>query len=174
MIGNWDAFDFAYNTLMSGVDSKVASFLPGKVGPVLSGLSTVAQATNDALDRGMSQKQAFWNGLMAGVFEGLFEKWSIGNFRALKKVASNYAKDIALNIAKSMLVKASNATLTEVANIAYDSIVNGDFSQYETKVRQYVINGMTETEAKKKASLELGGQVAETVASSVLEDLIGK
>jgi uncharacterized protein YukE len=131
MIGNWDAFDFLYNTGMSGIDSLAASVLPGGAGSVLLGLSAAAQATNDALDRGMSQKQAFWNGLAAGIFEGVFEKWSIGNFRGLKEVASTHAKDIAKNIAKSMLVNASEETLTEIANIAYDAIVNGDFSQYD-------------------------------------------
>ena len=166
MIGNWDAFDFVYNTTMSGADSFVASALPG--GSVLLGLSAAGQATNDALDRGMSKKQAFWTGLASGVFEGLFERWSIGNFNALKEVASAHGKDIAKNIAKSMLVNASEETLTEIANIAYDSIVNGDFSQYETLVRQYVVSGMTEEEAKEKAALDLGGQVFEAGASGAL------
>ena len=169
MIGNWDAFDFVYNTAMSGVDSKVASVLPGGTGGILLGLSAAAQATNDALERGLSQKQVFWNGMMAGVFEGIFEIWSIGDFRALKKVASTHAKDIAWNTARSMLVNASDATLKEVANIAYDTIINGDFSQYETKVRQYVINGMEESEAKKEAARELGSQVVEAAASGVFE-----
>ena len=169
MIGNWDAFDFVYNTAMSGVDSKVASVLPGGTGGILLGLSAAAQATNDALERGLSQKQVFWNGMMAGVFEGIFEIWSIGDFRALKKVASTHVKDIAWNTARSMLVNASDATLKEVANIAYDTIINGDFSQYETKVRQYVINGMEESEAKKEAAQELGSQVVEAAASGVFE-----
>ena len=95
--------------------------------------------------------------------------WSVGDLRALKKVASTHAEDIAWNIAKSMLVNASDATLKEVANIAYDTLINGDFSQYETKVRQYVLSGMTEAEAKKKAAQELGRQVVEATASSVLD-----
>ena len=138
---------------------------------MLLGLSTAAQATNDALDRGMSKEQAFWNGLMSGVFECVFEKWSIGEFKALKNVASTQAKDIALNIAKSMLVNASEETLTEIANVAYDTIVNGDFSQYETKVRQYVVNGLTETEAKNQAARDLGWQVAESGAGGALMGL---
>ena len=68
-----------------------------------------------------------------------------------------------------MLGKVSDATLKEVANIAYDTIINGDFSQYETKVRQYVINGMEESEAKKEAARELGSQVVEAAASGVFE-----
>ena len=60
------------------------------------------------------------------------------------------------------------ATRKEVANIAYDAINNGDFSEYETKVRQYVINGKKEPGAKQKAALEIGSQVAEDIASDVI------
>ena len=172
MIGNWDAFDFAYNIAMETEDFLAVTFLPGKIGSALSILSTVAQATNDALDRGMPQEQVFWNGLMAGVFEGIFEIWSVGDLRALKKVAANQAKDIALNIAKSMLGNVSDVIIKKAAAVAYDAINNGDFSQYETKVRQYVVNGMTEAEAKKKAALEFGSQVAENIVSDLLKKLI--
>lgn len=172
MIGNWDAFDFAYNIAMNTEDFLAVTFLPGKIGSALSVLSVAAQATNDALDRGMSQKQVFWNGMMAGVFEGIFEIWSVGDFRALKKVASTHVKDIALNIAKSMLGKVSDATLKRVANTVYDTIINGDFSQYETKVRQYIINGMKEPEAKKRAALEFGAQVAEDIVSELFKGAI--
>ena len=170
-IGNWDVFDFLYNTTMSGIDSAAASVLPGGSGSIVLGLSAAAQATNDALDRGMSQGQAFWNGLASGVFEGLFEYWSIGKFKALKEVASAHGWDIAKNIAKSMLTNAYEETLTEIANIMYDSIINGDFSQYETLVRQYVVSGMTEAEAKRKAALDLGGQIVESGASGALMGL---
>ena len=167
-IGNWDAFDFIYNTGMSMADSATSVALLGGFGGITLGLSAAAQATNDAMNRGMSQGQAFWNGLIAGTFECLFESISIGNFNALKEVASAHGKDIVWNIAKSMLVNASEETLTEVANIAYDSIFNGDFSQYETLVRQYVVSGMTEEEAKRKAALDLGGQIVESGASGAL------
>ena len=129
-IGNWDAFDFLYNTTMSGADSMTASLVFGDFGGVVLGLSAAAQATNDALDRGMSDGQAFWNGLFAGVFESLFETVSIGNFNKLKEVAPDSVKTIIKNLGKSMLVNASEETLTELANIAYDTMINGDFANY--------------------------------------------
>jgi hypothetical protein len=128
-IGNWDAFDFLYNTTMSGVDSLAASVFGGAGGAVL-GLSAAAQGTNDALMRGMSSDQAFWNGLWSGVFEGLFETISIGQFNALKEIAPKDIKDIFKNLGKSMLVNASEETLTEIANIGYDTLVNGEFANY--------------------------------------------
>ena len=129
-IGNWDAFDFVYNTTMSGADSLASGLMFGNAAGTVLGLSAASQATNDALDRGMSDGQAFWNGLFSGVFEGLFETISIGNFNALKEVAPNGIKDIIKNLGKSMLVNASEETLTEIANIAYDTLVNGEFANY--------------------------------------------
>ena len=129
-IGNWDAFDFLYSTAMSGADSLVAGTLFGNMGGVVLGLSAAAQGTNDALARGMSSGQAFWNGLISGVFEGLFETVSIGNFNRLKEVAPESIKDLIKNLGKSMLVNASEEALTEIANIAYDTLINGEFANY--------------------------------------------
>ena len=129
-IGNWDAFDFLYTTAMSGADSLVAGVTFGNLGGAVLGLSAAAQGTNDALERGMSDGQAFWNGLFSGVFEGLFETVSIGNFNKLKEVAPDSVKTIFKNLGKSMLVNASEEALTEIANIGYDTLINGEFANY--------------------------------------------
>lgn len=155
-IGNWDAFDFLYSTAMSGADSLVAGTVFNKFGGVVLGLSAAAQGTNDALSRGMSDGQAFWNGLISGVFEGLFETLSIGNFNRLKEVAPESVKDIIKNLAKSMLVNASEETFTEIANIGYDTIINGEFANY------------TWEELKNGAWKEALWQVLESGASGAL------
>ena len=129
-IGNWDAFDFLYSTVMSGADSLVSGLAFGNFGGAVLGLTAAAQATNDALERGMSDGQAFWNGLVSGVFEGLFETVSIGNFNKLKEIAPDRVKTIIKNLGKSMLVNASEETLTELANITYDTLINGEFANY--------------------------------------------
>ncbi|MBP3554450.1 MAG: strawberry notch family protein [Clostridia bacterium] len=170
-IGSFDAFDFLYNTGMSTADSLTQALTLGSGGALTLGLSAAAQATNDALERGLSDKKAFENGFFAGSFEAIFEKVSIGNFKALQEVPADSIKDIAKNIGKSMLVNASEETFTELANIAYDTFVNGDFSSYETKIRQYMTSGMSESEAKRKVALELGAQIAEAGASGALMGL---
>ena len=129
-IGSWDAGAFLYNAGMSAADSIVSGLAFGNLGGTVLGLSAAAQATNDALDRGMSEKQAFWNGLASGVFEGLFESISIGQFNALKEVAPDSVKSIVKNLGKSMLVNASEEMLTELANITYDALVNGEYANY--------------------------------------------
>lgn len=168
-IGDWDAFDFLYNTTMSAADSVASVSMFGSAGGTVAlGLSAAAQGTNDALERGMSKDQAFWNGLASGVFEALFESVSIGKFNALKNSFKPGIKNAAKDIAKLMLVNASEETLTEVANILYDTIANGDFSQAETAIRQYMSMGLSESDAKRKVALELGAQIVESGASGAL------
>jgi len=168
-IGHWDAFDFIYNTGMSAADSFVAGTAFGPTGAgVTLGLSAAASGTNNALERGLTKEQAFWNGLSSGIFEGLFETVSLGQFSALKQSFAFGGKEIAKNIAKSMLVNASEEMATEAANIVYDIIANGDFSHYETTVRMYMAQGMSEEDAKWNAALDLGAQIAESGASGAL------
>lgn len=170
-IGNFDAFDFVYQTAVSGVDSYANAQIFGPAAEVMLGLSAAASATNDAINRGASNSQAFWTGITAGTFEAIFEHASIENLRGMKAVASAKGKDIALNIAKSMLTNASEETLTEVANVVYDLIANGDFSQYETTIRQYQTMGLEPKEAKRKAAIDLGLQVLESGSSGALMGL---
>ncbi len=150
----WDAHDFLYNTVMSGANSLAASAIPG--GGAVLGLSAAAQGTNEALERGLSNEQAFITGAMQGIFEGLFESVSIGRFKSLQEAVTKSGKDVALNIAKSMLVNASEEACTEVANILFDTMVNGALANY------------TWEELENGAWWDAMGQVIESAASGAL------
>lgn len=163
----WDAFDFVYNTAMSGVDSFVVAPL-GTAGAVSLGLSAAANTTNDILERGGTNSQAFWGGIAAGVFEGFFEKFSISQLDSMQEGMVKGFKDYAINVGKSMLTNASEETATEIANILYDYAANGGISQYALLVEEYIANGETEESAKKKAAQKLGWQIVEAGASGML------
>ena len=139
-----DAFDFLYNTTMSGVDSLAATAVYGSLGGVSLGLSAAASATNDALDRGFTDEQALKQGFISGAFEMLFESISIGKF--LNEDAS---KGLLRNLASSMFVNASEETFTELANIAYDTFANGDLSNYQVRIQELVDSGKTPEEARR-------------------------
>ena len=168
-VGEWDAFDFLYGTGTSMAESALATAVYGKFGGVALGLSAAASSTNDALDRGMSKGQAFTSGLASGIFEGIFESWSIGAFGDLtKNLKRADFRNLAKYVGKNMWNNAKEETLTEIANIAYDTLFNGDFSQYETAIRQYMASGLSETDAKLQVAKELGVQVAEAAGSGAL------
>lgn len=164
-IGNWDAFDFVYNSGMSMADSFASTMMLGNLGGLALGLSAAGQGTNAALDRGMTGDDAFWTGFTSGLFEGLFETASIGKFNALKEIPGNTVKAFARNLGSSMITNASEEALTEIANIAYDLVANGAFSQAETAVRMYMAAGMSEKDARNKVLKENIGQVIEAGAS---------
>lgn len=166
-IGNWDAFDFVYNTIMSGVDS-LAMATSGGAGTVLLGLSAAADTTNDIISRGGTSNQAFWGGLAAGTFETIFEKISLGNLKAFKEQLATTGKKAIKNLAKSMLVNASEEGATEIANIMYDIIANGDISNWNNLIKDYENQGLSTKEARKKAAITLGLQVLESMASGAL------
>ena len=167
-IGDWDAFDFTYNTGMSMVDSAVSNYLFGNAGGVVQGLSAAGQAMNDAKARGMDDDKAFWTGVEAGVAEGLFETLSFSKTKAFKEAPVDGTKTAFKNVAKSMFVNAQEEAWTEVANQAYDRFVNGEFSQYETQIRAYVQQGMSEDVAAYKVMWERIGQIAEAAGSGAV------
>ena len=121
---------FFYNTTMSGLDSLLSGLVFGNVAGVTLALSAGSSTYNEALDRGMSNGQAMAYGIASGLFEGIFESWSLGNLEALKEISPKTWKDVVLNIAKSMGVNAGEEMATEIANLTYDSIANGEFSQF--------------------------------------------
>lgn len=159
---------FLYNTGVSGLQSLAAGTLLGPAGGVALGLSAMASTRNDLLRRGADTKTATMAGIAAGIFEGLFETISLGQFGALKEVPVNSFKDLALNLAKSAGVNASEEMATEIANVLYDTFANGDFSNAQLMLREYMAQGMSEEEAKAQIAKEFGLQIAEAGASGAL------
>lgn len=188
-LGDWDAFDFLYGTGMSALDSaasaaagnlvggslanlgsgiKTASKVAEAVGGGILGLSAANSTMRDIKARGGNDDQAVVGGTVSGIFEGLFEKVSIGNFNKLKEVDPRSMRDVAMNILKSTGVNFSEEAATEIANIAYDTIANGDISNYKLMIAAYEKQGLSEAEAKKKVAGDLALQVVEAGAGGAL------
>lgn len=159
---------FLYNTGVSGLQSLAAGTLLGPAGGVALGLSAMSSTRNDLLRRGADTKTATMAGIAAGIFEGLFETISLGQFGALKEVPVNSFKDLALNLAKSAGVNASEEMATEIANVLYDTFANGDFSNAQLMLREYMAQGMSEEEARAQIAKEFGLQIVEAGASGAL------
>ena len=188
-LGDWDAFDFLYGTGMSALDSAASAAAGNLVGGVLAntgagikaagkvaeavgggilGLSAANSTMRDIKARGGNDDQAVIGGAVSGIFEGLFEKVSIGNFNKLKEVDPRSMRDVAMNILKSTGVNFSEEAATEIANIAYDTIANGDISNYKLMIAAYEKQGLSEAEAKKKVAGDLALQVVEAGAGGAL------
>ena len=166
------AGNLLYQTLMSGLDSAVAMTIGGKSANYLLGATAATNAMQDITERGGTLEQAVTGGIAAGVFECIFEKYSIGNFYKLKETANvRGIKDLLLNMGKSALVNASEEGATELANVLYDSIMLGDISNVSIRLRELMAAGMTESEAKRAMAAELGAQIGESALSGALMGL---
>lgn len=159
-----------YSTLMSGLDSLAASFLPGKAGGVLLGATAATNTMQDVTERGGTMNQAITAGVVSGVFECLFEDVSIGKFKALQEKSNvRSAVDFLQNVGKSIGVNASEEAATELANIIYDSVALGDVSNYSIRLRELMEDeDMDERKAKQTLAGELAMQVMESAVSGAL------
>lgn len=168
MIGKYDAFDFLYDTGMSGFDSLAASAFGSVGGAIALGAGAATDTAMDLAARGVSSEKAIAGGVAAGTFETLFEKVSLGNLRAFKEVSAKSAKDVAKNIVKTTFVNASEEFTTEVANIVYDYVANGNLSNAQLMMQELTFQGMDEEAAKKEVFKRLGLQAVEAGAGGAL------
>ena len=169
MVGDFDAFDFLYDTGMSGADSLLSSTLGGGWGSAIAlGAGAATDAAIDLTDRGLSSDKAIAGAVAAGTFETLFEKVSLGNLKSFKETSAKTAREAAKNIAKTTFVNASEEFNTEVANIVYDYVANGNLSNVEIMMRELTANGMSEEDAKKEVFKRLGLQAVEAGAGGAL------
>ena len=158
---------FLYNTAMSGADSLGAGVLGAGGLPLFFGAATAAE--DAVIAKGGSKEQAIQAGLAAGVFESLFESFSIGQLRAMKEVPVNSAKDVLTNVVKSTLTNASEEAATEIANIIYDTKALGELSDYAQAVEAYMANeGLSEQEARKRATQDMVTRVGESALAGAL------
>ena len=169
MVGDFDAFDFIYDTGMSGADSLLSSTLGGGWGSAIAlGAGAATDAAIDLTDRGLSSDKAIAGAVAAGTFETLFEKVSLGKLKTFKETSAKTAREMAKNIAKTTFANASEEFNTEVANIVYDYVANGNLSNVEIMMRKLTANNINEEDAKKEVFKRLGLQAVEAGAGGAL------
>ena len=155
------AASFAYQTGMSWADSLANMAMSGGnpyVSGVLMGSGAMTSTVRSAKEKGASDSQAMGAGVAAGIFEGLFEQYSIENLSWMAKSAPRTFLDVVKNLGKSILGEGSEELFTELANAAADTLIMGDLSDYNLAVRQYRAQGESEEEARRHAGWDVAKQ----------------
>ena len=147
-----------YQSAMSGLDSLVGSLMFGggafgsSAYALTSGLGAMSSKAQELAMRGVDKEKIAIGAITSGLFEGLFEKISLGHFFN-KSDFSSIKKAI-----KTMLVQggveASEEFMTEVANIAADAVINGYNSTNWQSVYDLVSKGVPLEEAKSQVFTE--------------------
>ena len=156
------AASFAYQTGMSWADSLANMAMSGGnpyLSGVLMGSGTMTSTVRSAKEKGASDSQAMGAGVAAGIFEGLFEQYSIENLSWMAKSDPRTFLDVVKNLGKSILGEGSEELFTELANAAADTLIMGDLSDYNLAVRQYRAQGESEEVARRHAGWDVAKQV---------------
>ena len=148
---------FLYQTGMSIADSatQIAAF--GSFAPAIMGTAAASNQARDVILRGGTNRQAFWSGVASGAAELVFEHFSVERLLSIKNVSGWRA--VLEQTAKQMGAEASEEAFTEIANILTDAAIMGEKSNFSMAVQQYMVEGLSEADAKKKAFLDAVGQV---------------
>ena len=155
------AASFAYQTGMSWADSLANMAMSGGnpyLSGVLMGSGTMTSTVRSAKEKGASDSQAMGAGVAAGIFEGLFEQYSVENLSWMAKSDPRTFLDVVKNLGKSILGEGSEELFTELANAAADTLIMGDLSDYNLAVRQYRAQGESEEEARRHAGWDVAKQ----------------
>lgn len=168
-----EAGGFLYNTGVSIVENLANVFLFKGAGNAASRLIATNMAGNAAAngminvaDKGGSDFQIITSGLANGAAEYLFEKFSVEKLFDIKS-ARSVGDFVKATLAQSG-IEASEEIFTETANILTDAIIMQEKSENSTKLRNYIMQGMSREEASKKVFHESITQIALAGASGFI------
>lgn len=150
---------FAYGVGTSMLDSAATvgmtmAGVPAWLATSTLGGAAATAAMQEAKDRGLDDNRAIWTGLLAGAAETAFEKISLESLISMKAPTGTMRQRILgtiKNTAKQAGIEGSEEVFTDFANLITDGIVNGDLSQVQQTISEYIDDGMTEQEARNKA-----------------------
>ena len=111
--------------------------------------SAASETTQNAIVRGASPEQALWLGAAAGAAEALGETFSVEKLIHITDTGT--MRRLLWNTLKQGGIEASEEAFTTLINTVADAWIMGDKSEYNEKVRQNILAGMTREEAEKAA-----------------------
>ena len=155
---------------LTGKSAEVASAL---VTDSQFGLSSAAQGIQQAQDSGMGRQRAVEYGIAQGIAEAMFEHLSAENAIGLfSKASKGEVKNIIGEMAKSFMYEGSEEAFTDIANYMSDRVINGDFSDYDLKMKGYMKSGLSENEARFKVLNEYAADVAQDFTAGGLSGVL--
>ena len=144
-----------YQAVTSGIDSAIGAAVFGHAYLPVMGLGAMAQKSSELELQGATNRQIAVGAIGAGCIEMLFEKVSLDHFfdNFIKTPPKSWKELVAKTLVQAG-IEGSEEINTEIANIAFDAINMGKNCDVSMAVRGYMLQGMTEEEAKKKAMVD--------------------
>lgn len=144
-----------YQAVTSGIDSAIGAAVFGHAYLPVMGLGAMAQKSSELELQGATDRQIAVGAIGAGCIEMLFEKVSLDHFfeNFIRTPPKSWKELVAKTLVQAG-IEGSEEINTEIANIAFDAINMGKNCDVSMAVRGYMLQGMSEEEAKKKAMVD--------------------
>lgn len=152
-----------------GLTGKSAKVVGEIVTLPLFGTSSYASTLQADQAKGISTEKATAHAVTSGLTEMLTELLPLDNLWDIAGSAGKVtAKQTIMNILKQAGMEGAEEGIASVANRIADDVINGSQSDYNMSVQQYIGQGMSEEEARKQASWDFYGQVAQDVLAGAI------
>ena len=143
--------DFLFNAMLTGnfsgglggTGSELGRKAASDLSLAIMGSGAAANTTAEAIERGLSNRQAYTLGAIAGVAEIVTEKVSLETL--LDKTALD--RSVRGYLLKNILAEGSEEIASDLINWAGDVLVAKDRSQWNQAIQEYMAQGMGEKEA---------------------------
>lgn len=144
-----------YQAITSGIDSAIGATVFGPAYLSIMGLGAMAQKSSEQELRGATDRQIAVGAIGAGCIEMLFEKVSLDHFfdNFIKTPPKSWKELIAKTLVQAG-IEGNEEINTEIANIAFDAINMGKNCDVSMSIREYMAQGLSEEEAKKRATVD--------------------
>ena len=129
--------------------------LPG-LGTAYMGVLGGTSGYSDAVSRGLTQSQALTYGLTSGAVSTALEKVGLDKIGAAFAGGKKTGTQILRNILGSFVSEGSEEAAENAAQVIYDEIISGTKSARNQAVQQYMDQGMSRSEAEKRAWMDIG------------------
>lgn len=143
---------FLYDTGMGTLDFAATAPFGEVASLAIMGTNAFANTAREASAKGATTDEAFALGLISGAAEVLTEK--VGLERLYGQIGSKSSKPIRQALteaAKSMFAEGTEEVVSEVVNTVADLLIMGDKSDLEQAKKEYMAQGLSESDAKKQA-----------------------
>ena len=132
--------------------------------------SAAASGVEEAKQRGASDEQAIFYGTLAGVAEALAEKSGVDNLMKIGSAAT--MRQLLANLVKQGAAEGMEEGITTILNNFADQLVMQDKSNFNILVQQYMKQGLSESDAKKQAWLDMANDLAFDMVSGFVSGAV--
>lgn len=148
-----------YGLGTSIAQSGLAGYTGGQFGTLIQFFgSAAASGVDEAKQRGATDDQALAYGTLSGLAEGLAEMIGVDNLLGIGSSAT--MRQLVTNIVKQGAAEGLEEGITTLMNNFADQLVMQDKSNFNILVQQYMANGLSESEAKKQAWVDMANDLA--------------